>query len=433
MSDTIYALASGPPPSGIAVIRVSGPETRFVLETMAGGLANARQAVVREIRNRAGEIIDRGICIWFPGPNSFTGEDTAEFQLHGGRAVISAMLDSLAELSGLRLAEAGEFTRRAFEHGRMGLTEVEGLADLVRAETDRQRRQALAVAGGALHERLERWRQEILTARAAIEAALDFADEDDIPDDVSERAWRTCGRIGSEINAFLDDGHRGEIVRDGFNVVLMGPPNAGKSSLLNALARRDIAIVTPEPGTTRDVLECWLDIGGFAVRVSDTAGIRETTGVVESEGIRRARGKAKEADLVIWLSAVDDPHPPVGLEDAGAPVWVLRSKDDTGGFGPDGVSVVRDGGLASLTARLEEFLGSLGGAAESVGVTRHRHREGLERCAALLRNAASDDGAPMEVRAEWLRQAGESIGRLTGRIDVEEVLGSIFSEFCIGK
>jgi tRNA modification GTPase len=216
-------------------------------------------------------------------------------------------------------------------------------------------------------------------------------------------------------------------------VVLMGPPNAGKSSLINALAGRDIAIVTPEPGTTRDVLEAWLDIDGFAVCVADTAGLREAAGIVEVEGIRRARGRAERADLILWLSPVDDPAPPDGLQGAGAPVWVLRSKDDLAIHGENGISVVREGGLGALTARLREFLAEVGGGAESVGVTRKRHRAGLERCAALLGKAAGGESVGIEVRAEWLREAGDCIGRLTGRIDVEEVLGSIFSEFCIGK
>jgi tRNA modification GTPase len=432
-SDTIFALSSGAPPAGVAVIRISGPQSRFVVETIAGPLPAPRYAALRAMRHPGdGREVDRGLVLWFPAPASFTGDDCAEFQLHGGLAVIHAMLEALSELPGLRLAEPGEFSRRAFENGKLDLTELEGLSDLVSAETEAQRRQAVAQAGGALRARLEGWRSRIIAMRAAVEADFDFSDEDDVPGDVSADVWEKAGALAREIRRFLADGHAGEITRSGFQVVLMGPPNSGKSSLLNALARRDVAIVSEEAGTTRDVVEVALDLAGYKVVLIDTAGIREAEGRVEQEGIKRARQRAASSDVVIWLSPVNEPdaEPDTGIE---APVLKVRSKDDSGALREGSVSVVRPGGLDWLIHRLSDLVPGKAMAGEAAPVSRVRHRKSLEACVGLLEEAASGAALAPELRTELLRSAGDEIGRITGKIDVEDLLDIIFVEFCIGK
>ena len=286
-NDTIVALASGPGVAAVAVIRVSGPGTREALEALCGGVPPPRHAALRDIGPR-GAKLDRGLVLFFPRPASFTGEDMAELQLHGSRAVIRAVLDALLALPGMRLAEPGEFARRAFENGKLDLTEVEGLADLVNAETEAQRRQALAQSEGSLRQLYEGWRAELLGAQALVEAGLDFADEGDVATDVSVKAGAVVQSLRESIARHLAD-HRGERLRDGFRIVIAGPPNAGKSSLLNALAKRDAAIVSEEAGTTRDVIEVHLDLGGWPVVLADTAGLRPTNDAIEQEGVRRAR------------------------------------------------------------------------------------------------------------------------------------------------
>ncbi len=288
-SDTIFALSSGPPPSGVAVIRLSGPGVRFGLETLVESVPEPRHASLRSIRGRDGEVIDRGLVLFFPGPASFTGEDVAELHVHGGRAVVAAVLAAVEPLPGFRPAEAGEFTRRAFANQRMDLTQVEGLADLIAAETEAQRRQALRQADGALGRRYESWRNVLIHARALVEAELDFAEEDDVPPRASAPVWDSVALLEKEIVNHIED-RRGERLRDGVEIVILGPPNAGKSSLLNAIANRDVAIVTPEAGTTRDLIEVKLDLGSMPVTLVDTAGLRQTASLVESEGIRRAEG-----------------------------------------------------------------------------------------------------------------------------------------------
>ncbi len=432
-SDTIFALSSGHPPSGVAVLRLSGPRSRFALETIAGELPPARLALLRKLTDpRSGVEIDRALVLWFPSPASFTGEDCAEFHIHGGIAVVAALLNTLAGLPGLRMAQAGEFSRRAFENGKLDLTELEGLADLVAAQTEVQRRQAVAQAGGVLRRKLEAWRERIIAMRAAIEAAFDFADEDDVPEDVSADVWRKAGELAAEIRRFLEDGNAGEIIRDGFQIVLMGAPNSGKSSLLNALAQRQAAIVSPEAGTTRDLVEVSLDLSGFKVVLVDTAGIRQTGGFVEREGMRRARERAHAADLVIWLTPMDGAEdvPEPGIV---APVLQVRSKDDSGALRDGSVSVVREGGLDWLIGKITEHVTSTGLASDSAAVTRARHREALLSCAGLLEEASRSAALVPEVRSELLRSACDQIGRITGKVDVEDLLDRIFAEFCIGK
>ncbi|MCJ7787990.1 MAG: tRNA uridine-5-carboxymethylaminomethyl(34) synthesis GTPase MnmE, partial [Methyloceanibacter sp.] len=319
--DTIVALASGAGRAAVGVIRVSGPHTRDVLEALCGDLPEPRQATLRRLRDpRSGVLIDRGLVLWFPAPASFTGEDMAELHVHGSRAVIREVIDAALTVVGTRLAEPGEFARRAFENGKLDLTEVEGLADLVNAETEAQRRQALAQSEGSLRTLYEGWRAELLKAQALMEAGLDFADEGDVVADVAVKSEAIVAGLLQSISHHLAD-RRGERLRDGFRVVIAGPPNAGKSSLLNALARRDVAIVSEEAGTTRDVIEVHLDLAGIPVLLIDTAGLREAQGQVEAEGVRRALARAEQADLVLFLVDATDPQwtPPAGFRGSRSP------------------------------------------------------------------------------------------------------------------
>ncbi len=316
---TIFALSSGRPPAAIAVIRISGPRAGAALEALGVKVPPPRQAKLARVRDpRSGEIIDEALVLWFPGPNSETGEDVAELQGHGGPAVITGILDALANIDGLRMAEPGEFTRRGFENGKLDLTAVEGLADLVAAETEGQRRQAFRQMKGLLGGRAEAWRERLIRALALVEARIDFSDEADVPEDLVSPALVVARELHDEIAAALSDGHRGERLRDGLVVAIAGPPNAGKSTLLNRLARREAAIVSPYAGTTRDVIEVHLDLGGLPVTLLDTAGIRDTTDPVELEGVRRARERAAGADLVLWVTdASAGVAMPTPAEDAG--------------------------------------------------------------------------------------------------------------------
>jgi tRNA modification GTPase len=430
-SDTIFALSSGPPPAGVAIIRVSGPAVRFGLETLIDSIPEPRRATLHSIRGSDGNTLDHGLVLFFPAPASFTGEDVAEFHVHGGRAVVAAMLSALEALPGFRPAEAGEFARRAFANQRLDLTQVEGLADLVTAETEAQRRQALRQADGALGRLYDGWRERLVRARALIEAELDFPDEEDVPGSVSAEAWEIVAGVEQEMVNHLGD-RRGERLRDGAEVVILGAPNAGKSSLLNAIARRDVAIVTPEPGTTRDLIEVKLDLGGYPVTLVDTAGIRETEGVVEREGIRRAEARAASADLVLWLEDAAGPSGPpsppgavrvatkIDLIDSG----VERSCDAK-------VSSATGAGVNELIAMVTDRILAALPEAESPLITRSRHRSAVQAAAASL--AVARQSGPLEVRAEDLRIATDALGRITGRIDVEDMLDVIFRDFCIGK
>jgi tRNA modification GTPase len=431
--DNIFALSSGALPSGVAVIRISGWNSRIALETIAGDVPPPRKAVLRTLSDPVeGAGIDKGIVLWFPGPDSFTGEDCAEFQVHGGPAVVSALCRALRQIEGFRMAEAGEFTRRAFANGRIDLTEAEGLADLISAQTGAQREMAFRQNSGGLRNVMEGWSRRLTRLRAHIEADLDFSDEEDVPGGIGESVWKSAEVLGGEIAAFLDDGHRGEIIRDGFQVVLLGRPNSGKSSLLNALARRSVAIVSAEAGTTRDILEVNLDLAGYAVTIVDTAGIRESGSEVESEGIRRALDRAERADLIIWLSSVDEPEEVPEMR-SNCQVMVFRSKDDVGVYGKNGISVVRANGTRAIIDSVTELVQKRLGGYESVSVTRERHRQLLTACADAIRQATEDKTIPLEIRAEYLREAAMALGRITGAVDVEDLLDVIFSEFCIGK
>lgn len=441
--DTIHALSSGGLPAGVAVVRVSGPACRFVLETTIGTLPEPRRASLRSIRHRNGDEIDRGLVLWLPGPESFTGEDMIEFQVHGSRAVVSALARHLDGYDAARPAEAGEFTRRAFLAGRIDLTEAEGLADLLAAETEVQRRQAAGQAAGSLRRLYEGWRERLVRIRALIEADFDFADEEDVPGSVADAAWEEARRLAVEIRSHLGDAHRGERLRQGFRVALLGRPNAGKSSLLNALARRDVAIVTEEAGTTRDPIEVHLDIAGLPVTVVDTAGLREAEGRIEAEGVRRAVEKGREADLVLWARGLDDPGGVSDLPDLhGTDVWEVFTKADLGSAAGDrfesatkslALSVMTGSGLGELVEALGAAAAERLGSGDRVQPSRERHRVHLERAVSELDRAAGDVWKDAELRSEDLRRAGDEIGRLTGAIGVEDLLDVIFREFCIGK
>jgi tRNA modification GTPase len=436
--ETVFALASGALPAGIATVRISGPGAEAALAALAGGVPPPRQAVLRAIRDPAsGEMLDRGVVLFFPAGASYTGEAVAELQLHGGRAVVAAVLAALGSLIGFRMAEPGEFTRRAFANGRLDLTAAEGIADLIGAETAAQRRQALRQADGGLQRLCEEWRRRLVRARALVEARLDFAEEDGVPGEAGVPEAERLRELARAMQAALAGAAAGERVREGFEVVILGPPNVGKSSLINALARREVAIVTAEAGTTRDLVEARLDLGGFAVTLVDTAGLRKTDSVVEREGIRRARERAAGAELVIWLS---DDEAGDGAETPPPGALRVRTKADllaeTGGGGrAEGYDLTlsaRTGeGLAELAERLRLAAGSSLGDGSAV-MSRARHRQHVARSLEAIERALAPE-QELELVAEELRLAGDEIGRLTGAVGVEEVLDVIFAEFCIGK
>ncbi len=430
MDDTIAALSSGQLPAGIAVLRLSGPAVRAALEELAGGVPEARRAALRLFRDAAGEPIDRGLLLFFPGPASVTGEDLAEFHLHGGRAVVAAMLKALTARPGVRLAEAGEFTRRAFGNGRIDLTEAEGLADLLSAETEAQRARAFRQSAGEFRELAEGWMRRLLRARALIEAEFDFSDEGDVGESAARGVRAEVEALRADIERRLGGARRGEIGREGFRVAIAGAPNAGKSSLLNALSAREVAIVSPEAGTTRDLVEARLDLQGHAVILTDTAGLRETDGLVERIGIERARAAVREADLVLSLA---EPNAAFETLETAAPVWRLRTKADLAATtGEDTLSVASGRGLDALLQRIAVAAREAAGDPAEVVPTRERHRLVLAETAAIL--GTYDPGRqPPEVAAETLRAAADRLGALTGRTGVEDILGVIFSEFCIGK
>ncbi len=444
---TIYALASGRGKAGIAVIRLSGPRVAAAVEDLTGkGAPEAGRVSLRAIRDPgSGEEIDRGLVLFFKGPQSYTGEDVAEFHVHGGPAVVARLLEILGRIEGLRPAEGGEFTRRAFENGRLDLTRAEAVGDLINAETEGQRRQALRQMEGALGELYEGWRSAIVKDLAWIEAVIDFPEEE-VPVEVPDQIWSSLGKLSAAIENHLADGHVGERVREGFRIAIVGPPNVGKSSLLNALARREAAIVSEIAGTTRDVVEVRLEIGGFLMTVADTAGLRESEDPIEREGTRRAREVARRADIALLVRDASKlrESPPEEVVDC-TERWVVWNKvdllrggdfrelamrDDEGVF----VSAKTGGGIAALEQRLAEFVEhqNIGGGGEVV-LTRERHRRALEEASDRLREALSDRSRDLELIAEEVRLSARSLGRITGRVDVEDVLDVVFRDFCIGK
>ena len=444
MTDTIFAPATAAGRSAVAVVRLSGPGTGGAVRALAGRMPRPREAALRVLKDQDGQPIDQALVLWFEGPASYTGEDCAEFHVHGGPAVVAGLLEALA-VRGLRLAEPGEFTRRAFENGKLDLAQAEGVADLIEAETEAQRRQALDQLGGALGQAQARWRDGLIEALAMFEAAVDFPDEE-VPADVAARARPVLAVLIGELEHALADVKRGEQVREGFRIALVGAPNAGKSTILNALARREAAIVTATPGTTRDIIEVPMRFGGYKALLADTAGLRETHDEIEAEGVRRARAWAGEADLRIWV--VD------GSSDAAATAPGLHPHDlcvinkaDLPASDETGHALVEARAanveILRLSARKPDDVGALELALERRVVealaghelptaTRLRHRELLAEALERLKRALITEDE-LELAAEDVRLAGRALDRITGRIDPEDVLDRVFSSFCIGK
>lgn len=433
---TLFAPATGPGRSAVGVIRISGPASAAVIHALAGPLPAPRRLSLRTLRAADGTPLDQALVAWMPGPASFTGEDMVELHLHGGLAVRSAVLQALAAIPHCRPAEPGAFTRRAFLNGRLDLTEAEGIADLIDAETEAQRRQALRQLDGALGRQVADWRERLIDLLAGVEAALDFSDEGDVDDAALDAALaRKARAIRDAVAAVLADARRGERLRDGFTVVLAGPPNAGKSTLLNALSRREAAIVSAIPGTTRDVIEVRCDLGGLPVILVDTAGLREAADALEAEGIRRTRARMQQADLVLLLdgpgAAASQTEP---MPDA--PVLRVRTKGD---LAPDvplpvgaiGISAMTGAGLEQLLAAIEAQASQAVGNGDAL-ITRERHRLGLTRCRDHLDRLLAGAALP-ELAAEDLRLAVRALGEVAGHVGVEEMLDRLFSGFCIGK
>ncbi|MFA5592995.1 MAG: tRNA uridine-5-carboxymethylaminomethyl(34) synthesis GTPase MnmE [Micavibrio sp.] len=451
-TETIFALSSAPGKAGVAVVRVSGPKAHESFKAVARrDDILPRKAVFTPLYDAEGAVIDEALVLAFQGPHSFTGEDVIEYQIHGSPAVLDALFARLGSCGGHRMAEPGEFTRRAFENGKLDLTEAEAVADLINAQTQMQRLQALGQMGGALSKLYEDWRTRLIKSMAYIEAVIDFPDED-IPDSEVMTVLPALQALTQEIESHLNDGHRGERLRDGIRIAILGAPNAGKSSLLNALARRDAAIVSPMAGTTRDVIEVHLDLGGYPVILADTAGLRpeelsEAGGhdSVEAEGIKRALARAREADikLVVFDGMEPAPNPhSLSLLDEKA-IAIFTKQDAPGNVIPAlrsaithadcaALSSQNGAGMDSLLALLtRRIAGSFAAKGDAPSLTRARHRAALEECLERLRAAIT--ALRPELMAEDIRMAARALGRITGRIDVEDLLDVIFRDFCIGK
>ncbi|MHA7857460.1 MAG: tRNA uridine-5-carboxymethylaminomethyl(34) synthesis GTPase MnmE [Henriciella sp.] len=434
--DTICALASGPPPAAIATLRISGPDVRSIIEKrLSKPSLTPRRATLVEVRSDDGAVIDEGLAVFMPGPASYTGEDTLEITLHGGRMIIELALKAFMS-AGARLAEPGEFTRRAFEAGKLDLTRAEAVADLIDAESEAQLDQALRQMDGALETLYSDWRIQMTECLALLEASIDFPDEEDAPD-------RVDGPVAEKINTLLEgldqalaEGNITERIRDGFRVAILGKPNAGKSTLLNQLAKREAAIVTDIPGTTRDVVEVRLTLGGYLVWVSDTAGLRETDDIVEAEGVRRARQAGAEADVRIWLFDGRDPIE-TDLVQPGDIIVVNKSDLAAPNVSRETLLIsAREGqGIDRVEAAIVDRLAGLTSNLSAPMITRARHRQGIERAKAHLLTALAHLNSRMgaEFTAEEVRLASRELGSLTGHVETEMVLGAVFSSFCIGK
>lgn len=453
-SATIYALSSGRPPSGVAVVRLSGPQASAALQALSGTpLPPPRSASLCALRDPdTGELIDRALTLWFPAPASFTGEDVVELQLHGGVAVISGVLEALARLPGLEPAEPGAFTRRAFDNGKLDLTRVEGLADLIAAETPAQRRQALRQMGGGLENLYDGWRDRLVRLLAHTEADIDFSEEEvDVAAGLPTKDAGQVATLARELTDHLADNRRGERLREGLTVAVIGPPNAGKSTFVNMLAKRDVAIVSAIPGTTRDLIEVPLNLGGYPVTLIDTAGLRVASDEIEQAGVARARARAAQADLQIGLLPLADALAgaevdwPAATEGDKAPArLLLRSMSDlaepaaadgatdSGGVPTLTCSVRTGQGIEAVLGWLSTWAGQELAVGEAPLITRARHRDLLQRCRDALGDAVTADG-DLVLRAEHLRAAVRALGRITGRVDVEDLLDIIFRDFCIGK
>ncbi|MBG0794942.1 tRNA uridine-5-carboxymethylaminomethyl(34) synthesis GTPase MnmE [Methylocystis sp. H62] len=428
--DTIFALGTGPGRAAIAVIRISGPGAGNALKALAGKLPAPRQASFAILRDpETGEMLDRGIALFYPGPASSTGEDYAELQLHGGRAVVEGALAALHRLPGLRPAEPGEFARRSFANGKLDLSQAEALADLVDAQTEAQRRQALRVAGGALRRKVEGWRAALVESLAFVEAELDFSDEADVGVFSPARLGALLSPLAVDLRAALQLAPASERMREGFLVMILGRPNVGKSTLINALTRRDLAIVSPIPGTTRDMIEAHLDIGGLPVTLIDTAGLREAADAIERIGVDRTLARVETADLALWLSdsAEAPPHDEIEM------IRVATKTDLTPApQGAIGVCALSGEGLEALAVAIEARARARMGDGAASLIVRERHRHALEQAVESIDSILAGGGA-LELQAEELRRASQALGRIVGAVDVEEILDAVFSRFCIGK
>ncbi len=442
---TIYALSTGPGVSGIAVVRVSGKEAAEVVKQLTGDdLPVPRVATLKKINYiNTNNLIDEGVVIWFPGPNSYTGEDLAEFHVHGSRAVVSALHSSISGIKNCRLAEPGEFTKLAFQNGKINLLKAEGIADLVSAETEIQRKQAVEIMSGKSSDKFTSWRAKLLKILAHVEAKIDFPDED-LPKDILDEIQKTSNQVSKEIEKVLDDQKVGERIREGFKIAIVGPTNAGKSSLLNYLSKRDVAIVSEIAGTTRDVIETHLNLDGYPVVVSDTAGIRESKNEIEKKGIKLALNRAEDADLkliIVDAKSVDFTSVLKELIDENAILVVNKSDLLVGNINNELkkhdhilVSIKNNLNLDKLILKIKKKLENKFISYGDILITRERHRQHLEQCISHLKNFKNKNGSEdYDKAAEDLRLATRHLGMIVGKVDVEEILGSIFNDFCIGK
>ncbi len=442
---TIYALSSGAGISGVAVIRVSGPETKKIIEKITiGPIPKAREATLKKINKiNTNELIDEGILIWFPAPHSYTGEDMAEFHVHGSIAVINAIQASISKIENCRLAEPGEFTKIAFQNGKINLLKAESISDLISSETEIQRQQAIKIMSGVSAEKFKTWREELLKILSHLEAKIDFPDED-LPEDILKNIKINSENIKSEILNTLNDQKVGERIREGFKIAIVGPTNAGKSSLLNYLSRREVAIVSEIAGTTRDVIETHLNINGLPVVVSDTAGIRDSIDEIEKKGIKLALKRAEDADLrIVVIEPKSGRFTGFLKELISEKSIIVVNKSDLGiddminefkKYNPIYVSIKKEKNLEQLISTINEKLKNQFINSENTLITRERHRQNLERCVSCLENFKNkNESEDFDKAAEDLRMATRHLGMIVGKVDVEEVLGSIFNDFCIGK
>ena len=442
---TIYALSTGPGISGIAVVRVSGKEAAEVVKRLTGhDLPVPRVATLKKINYiNTNNLIDEGVVIWFPGPYSYTGEDLAEFHVHGSRAVVSALHSSISGIKNCRLAEPGEFTKLAFQNGKINLLKAEGIADLVSAETEIQRKQAVEIMNGKSSDKFTSWREKLLKILSHIEAKIDFPDED-LPKDILDEIQKTSNQVSKEIEKVLDDQKVGERIREGFRIAIIGPTNAGKSSLLNYLSKRDVAIVSEIAGTTRDVIETHLNLDGYPVVVSDTAGIRESKNEIEKKGIKLALNRAEDADLkliIVDAKSVDFTSVLKELIDENAILVVNKSDLIAGNINNELkkhdhilVSIKNNLNLDKLILKIKKKLENKFISYGDILITRERHRQHLEQCISHLKNFKNKNGSEdYDKAAEDLRLATRHLGMIVGKVDVEEILGSIFNDFCMGK
>ena len=442
---TIYALSSGPGLSGIAVIRISGPDTKKVLQNMTYlKLPEAKVATLRKFKNpETNDLIDEGILLWFPSPESYTGEDMAEFHVHGSKAVVEAMHSSLSKINGCRLAEPGEFTKIAFQNGKINLLKAESISDLISSETEIQRRQAIKIMTGKSSDKFNSLRQKLLKILSNVEAKIDFP-EDDLPNDILNNILLEAKNVRQEIEKILNDHKVGEKIREGFKIAIVGPTNVGKSSLLNYLSKRDVAIVSEVAGTTRDVIETYLNLDGYPVIISDTAGIRDSIDEIEKKGIKLALEKAENADLniiVLEPKSVNLSHFLNGVVSKNA--IIVINKTDLGidklnnefkKYNPIQISIKKEKNLDKLINLIKENLKNKFISSEEIFITRQRHRMNLEECVTSLKNfEEKNTKEDFDKAAEDLRLATRYLGMIVGKVDVEEILGSIFNDFCIGK